>query len=129
MTGNKRRVIYGTLLLGFLFGAVCGVLYLKGFWVVSLVAFVGIYIVENLRKPVLTGFIADQVPHEILTSVISAQSFLKTVMTALLALGFGIVADHTGIGGSLLAVSLFLTLITFFIHTKARKQNKWGFIE
>ena len=129
VTGNKRRVIYGTLLLGFLFGAVCGVLYLKGFWVVSLVAFVGIYIVENLRKPVLTGFIADQVPHEILTSVISAQSFLKTVMTALLALGFGIVADHTGIGGSLLAVSLFLTLITFFIHTKARKQNKWGFIE
>jgi MFS family permease len=129
VTGNKRRVIYGTLLLGFLFGAVCGVLYLKEFWVVSLVAFVGIYIVENLRKPVLTGFIADQVPHEILTSVISAQSFLKTVMTALLALGFGIVADHTGIGGSLLAVSLFLTLITFFIHTKARKQNKWGFIE
>jgi MFS family permease len=123
VTKNKRRVIYGTLLLGFVFGAVCGTLYLKEFWVVSLVAFVGIYLVENLRKPILTGFIADQVPNEILTSVISAQSFLKTVMTALLALGFGIVADHIGIGGSLLAVSLFLTLITFFIHTKARKQH------
>jgi MFS family permease len=123
VTKNKRRVIYGTLLLGFAFGAVCGTLYLKEFWVVSLVAFVGIYLVENLRKPILTGFIADQVPNEILTSVISAQSFLKTVMTALLALGFGIVADHIGIGGSLLAVSLFLTLITFFIHTKARKQH------
>jgi len=129
VTENKRRVIYGTLLLGFLFGAVCGALYLKEIWIVSLVAFVGIYLVENLRKPILTGFIADQVPNEILTSVISAQSFLKTVITAVLALGFGIVADHIGIGGSLLAVSLFLTLITFFIHTKARKQHKWGFIE
>jgi MFS family permease len=128
-TKNKHRVIYGTLLIGFMFGAVCGALYLKEFWIVSLVAFVGIYLVENLRKPILTGFIADQVPNEILTSVISAQSFLKTVITALLALGFGIVADHIGIGGSLLAVSLFLTLITFFIHTKARKQRKWGFIE
>ena len=129
VTRNKSRISYRTLILGFLFGAVAGALYLKEFWVVSLVAFVGIYLVENLRKPILTGFIADQVPNEILTSVISAQSFLKTVITAVLALGFGIVADHIGIGGSLLAVSLFLTLITFFIYIKARKQHKWGFIE
>jgi MFS family permease len=129
VTGNKSRISYRTLILGFLFGAVAGALYLKEFWIVSLVAFVGIYLVENLRKPILTGFIADQVPNEILTSVISAQSFLKTVMTAFLALVFGIVADRSGIGVSLLAVSLFLAVITFFIHTKARKQSKWGLIE
>jgi hypothetical protein len=85
---------------------------------------VGIFIVENVRKPILTGFIADQVPNEILTSVISAQSFIKTIMTALLALLFGIVADHYGIGISLLAVSLFLVFITIIIFESARLHYK-----
>ena len=84
----------------------------------------GIFIVENTRKPILTGFIADQVPNEILTSVISAQSFIRTVMTAILALIVGVVADNFGIGVSILAVSLFLTFVTIIINRNARMHNK-----
>jgi len=126
---NKMRVSYLTLLMGFVFGIISGTLYVKEFWIFSLLAFTGIYIVENLRKPILTGFIADQVPNEILTSVISAQSFIRTVMTAMLALVFGIVADAYGIGISFLVVSLLLTLVTIFIHTYARKYKKRSLIQ
>ena len=128
-TKNKMRVSYLTLLTGFVFGILSGTLYVKEFWIFSLLAFTGIYIVENLRKPILTGFIADQVPNEILTSVISAQSFIRTVMTAMLALVFGIVADAYGIGISFLVVSLLLTLVTIFIHTYARKYKKRSLIQ
>lgn len=128
-TKNKMRVSYLTLLTGFVFGVLSGTLYMKEFWIFSLLAFTGIYIVENLRKPILTGFIADQVPNEILTSVISAQSFIRTVMTAILALVFGIVADAYGIGISFLVVSLFLSLVTIFIHTYARKHKKRSLIQ
>jgi len=126
---NKMRVSYLTLLMGFVFGIISGTLYVKEFWIFSLLAFTGIYIVENLRKPILTGFIADQVPNEILTSVISAQSFIRTVLTAMLALVFGIVADAYGIGISFLVVSLFLSLATIFIHTYARKHKKRSLIQ
>ena len=128
-TKNKMRVSYLTLLTGFVFGVLSGTLYMKEFWIFSLLAFTGIYIVENLRKPILTGFIADQVPNEILTSVISAQSFIRTVMTAILALVFGFVADAYGIGISFLVVSLFLSLVTIFIHTYARKHKKRSLIQ
>ncbi len=121
---NKKSISLITLLFGFIFGIVCGVLYIYGFWIISLIAFVGIFIVENTRKPILTGFIADQVPNEILTSVISAQSFIRTVMTAILALIVGVVADNFGIGVSILAVSLFLTLVTIIINKNARMHNK-----
>lgn len=117
---NRKKISYITLVCGFLFGLICGVFYIYEVWIVALIAFVGIYVIENIRKPILTGFIADQVPNEVLTSVISAQSVLRTAMTALLALVFGILADRFGIGTSFLAVSLLLMLTTLFINAYER---------
>ena len=77
--------------------------------------FIVIYIIENIRKPILTGFIADNVPGEILTSVISAQAFLKTIITAVLAFMFGWIADMKGIGVSFIVVSAFLIVSTLFL--------------
>ena len=121
---NKMNISFITLLFGFTFGVVSGALYSYGFWIIALIAFVGIFIVENIRKPILTGFIADQVPNEILTSLISAQSFIRTLMTALLALVFGIIADSKGIGISFLVVSLSLVFIIIVLHSYARFYNK-----
>ena len=117
---NKQNISYITLILGFIFGIICGVFYIYDLWIISLIAFVGIYIVENVRKPILTGFISDNVPNEILTSVISAQSLLKTIITAILALIFGIIADNFGIGVSFVLVSVFLTIFTFLINVYNR---------
>jgi len=114
---NKQNISYITLLFGFIFGIICGVFYIYDLWIISMIAFVGIYIVENIRKPILTGFIADNVPNEILTSVISAQSLLRTIITAIIAFVFGIIADNYGIGVSFIVISVFLTLGTFLINT------------
>jgi MFS family permease len=113
---NKQNISYITLLFGFIFGIICGVFYIYDLWIISMIAFVGIYIVENIRKPILTGFIADNVPNEILTSVISAQSLLRTIITAILAFVFGIIADNFGIGVSFIVVSVFLTFSTILIN-------------
>jgi MFS family permease len=121
---SKRNISYTTLLWGFGFGIFSGVCFYYGLWVVSFVAFVGIYIVENIRKPILTGFVADRVPNEILASVISAQSLLKTIMTAGIALVFGILADHYGIGVAFVAVSSFLIISTIVINPYRKQQEK-----
>jgi len=113
---SKRNISHITLLIGFVFGILCGVFYIHDLWIIAIIAFVGIYIIENIRKPILTGIIADNVPNEILTSVLSAQSLLSTIITAILALVFGLLADRVGIGVSFVAVSLFLTLSTILIR-------------
>lgn len=119
---SNFNISYVTLLLGFLFGVSTGVFYVLGIYGISLVAFIGIYLIENLRKPILTGFVVDNVPNEILTSVISAQSQLKTVLTAMLAFSFGFLADRFGIGISFIAVSLLLILmsggISFYVSER-----------
>ncbi len=109
---NKNRISHQTLIAGFLFGIGCGMFYFYEIWVVSLFSFIGIYLVENIRKPILTGFIADNVPNEILVSVISVQSLIRTVITAILALVFGVLADAYGIGVSFIAVSSALLVLS-----------------
>lgn len=119
---RKEKITYTTLLFGFGFGIVSGIFYLGNIWGLSLVAFVGIYIVENIRKPILTGFISDNVPNEILASVISAQSLLRTVLTAVFAFGFGIIADLFGIGISLLVLPTVLIIFSLFLNFYSTKR-------
>jgi len=114
---SRRNIAYLTLLVGFFAGIISGVSYQSGIWIISFLAFAAIYVVENIRKPILTGAVAKEVPEEILTSVISAQSLLRTILTSLLALAFGIIADQAGIGISLVAISLLLALSTIGINT------------
>lgn len=118
---NKKNISYITLLCGFACGITCGVFYTYELWVLSLIAFVGIYIIENIRKPILTGFIADNVENEVLVSVISMGSLLKTIMTAIIALTFGIIADKFGIGSAFVSLTSFLLLSSIVINFYRKK--------
>ena len=112
---SKRNLAFITLLIGFGAGVISGLLYLNSYLIFATIAFVAIFMVENLRKPILTGYVADNVDNSILTSVISAQSQLKTVITAILALVFGLLADYIGIGGAMVAISATLFVASIVI--------------
>jgi len=118
---NKKNISYITLLCGFACGIICGIFYIYELWVVSLIAFVGIYIIENIRKPIMTGFVADKVENEVLASVISAESLLRTIMTAIIALLFGVIADNYGIGSAFFSLTTFLLLSSIAVNNYRNK--------
>lgn len=66
-----------TLLIGLFSGLLCGILYYFGYWLPTLLLFVLLFVVENFRKPILTGSLVDNVPTEVLTSVISYNLFIR----------------------------------------------------
>ena len=119
---SKQDASYSTLLYGFGFGLISGIFYRFDMGVFALVFFIGIYLIENLRKPILTGLLADEVPDTVLASVISVQSLWKTLMTALLALMLGFLADRWNVGLALITVSALLLLLTFVIHIRSVKR-------
>lgn len=119
---NKLNASYVTLMLGFGLGVLTGVFYGLDLWVLSLLTFVGIYLIENLRKPILTGIIADNVPNELLTSVISAQNLIRTLMTVLIALLFGIIADDFGISMAFISISVFLITLSQIVNLLTQKH-------
>ncbi len=116
-----KNIEQKTLLTGLFAGILCGIFFHFNYWLVSLLLFVIIYIVENIRKPILTGFLAENVQNEILTTVISTQSFYKTITTAILAILIGVLADALGIGFSLMFISIVLFLLTILIDIRMKK--------
>ncbi|WP_166964951.1 MFS transporter [Yeosuana marina] len=118
--GNVPRL---TLILGLTSGLVCGILYHFELWVLALIFFTCIYIFENIRKPLLTGEIADHVAPEILTSVISAQSFFGTITTSIIALSIGVLSDYQGLGVAFIIVSSILLLFTIVLNLQKFKNS------
>lgn len=119
----KRNIPFYTLILGFISGLACGIFYHNQLWLLALVAFVGIYIFENIRKPILTGYISNNVPNEILTSVLSAQSLLQTLIAAVLSFVFGLFADLWGIGISFIVIASFLVVFTLILNFLAERRK------
>ncbi|MFA9389252.1 MAG: MFS transporter [Prolixibacteraceae bacterium] len=112
---KRRSVAKLTLLVGLGAGVLCGSLLVWNFAWFSVLAFALIFMVENFRKPIMTGLVADVVPTSILASVLSAQSQLRTVLSVFISIGIGVLADLFGVGIGLLMVSLTLLLFYFIL--------------
>ncbi|MEP1780374.1 MFS transporter [Reichenbachiella sp.] len=110
---GTERIPWVTLQVGLVCGALSGVFIYNEWWMLSLLSFILVFVVENLRKPNMTAILSDNVPNKILTSVLSAQSFYRTIVTSILAILFGFLADLFSIGASLLIIS---TSIFLFYH-------------
>ena len=77
----------------------------------SVVLFAGIYVVENLRKPIGVAYVSNTVDDRILASTMSADSQVKSLIAAILAPIIGIFADHLGVGVAIMIVSLAMILL------------------
>lgn len=117
---HKATIASATLFLGLIFGALSGLFYYSLHLAVAIGTFLLVYILENLRKPILTGYVVDEVPDEILTSVLSVQNFLKTIFAAIIAFSLGWFADLFGIGLGLVILSSGLLLIVLLLEGFAR---------
>lgn len=104
-----------TIIAGFAFGLVVGLFFEYDFYLISVVGFVLLLIIENLRKPIGISLIAEHSEDTAMASVLSAQSQAKSIFAAIIAPVLGIMADIYSPGISILIISLFL-LITFTLY-------------
>jgi MFS family permease len=109
-----------TMVAGYCTGVLSGVFMLVGLPAVSILSYVMIYILQNLRKPMGVAFIADMTKHEILATALSAESQLSAVTSAVIALGLGFFADKFGVGWALVILPGFMLLTSFSYFVKNR---------
>lgn len=113
-----------TLLLGLACGSLSGFLVTNEWWLLALLAFMMVFVIENLRKPILTATLSDHIPNKVLTTVFSAQSFYSTLVTAGIAVSLGLLADRIGIGYALLMVSVALVALNTMIGNPGLQQKQ-----
>jgi len=111
-----------TILLGLLCGVLSGIFYTAELWVISVIFFIMVYMIENLRKPAGVAYLGSSVSNNVLASVLSVDSQVKSLTAAILAPLFGIFADLFGIGWGIVIVSLGLMLVSPLFMLRAGKR-------
>ncbi len=112
MFTDKMLALNSLLVIGSIMGLIAGILfYFKYYWV-SLLFFVTIYLIENVRKPIGVAIIADNFKQKMMATNLSVESFLKTIISTGVAMGMGILADHFGVGMALAIISALLLLLS-----------------
>lgn len=101
--------------LTFLAGAACLLLAGLATWqnliILSIVAFLALHLIQNLRKPLNVARISEQVPSHIMASGLSLESQFTTLLTVAFAPLLGFLADQFSVS---IALTVFGIAMLFF---------------
>ena len=79
---------------------------------IAIAAFMGVFMLQNLRRPLIVGYLADRMEHCSMASGLSVEVQLRTIIMAGMAPTLGWLADRVSVGGALVYVSVGVLLIT-----------------
>jgi MFS family permease len=113
-----------TILLGFIAGILSGVFFESGLIILSIVFFIGIYLIENLRKPIGISYVTETIDRkDILATVLSAESQAHTIVASIVAPLIGFLADQFGLAYAIIIASSGLLLLSPVYLLKIRKRK------
>ncbi len=108
---NLPRAIDGAYLIGVLLLSASGIAVLLRWPAIGAVLFVGLYLVQNIRRPLMVSYLSEVLPSHIMASGFSTASQLETVIIIVLSPVAGKLIDLFGLGwGIALVGALFLLL-------------------
>lgn len=102
---SLARPLNLTMLIGVGLGLISGLTYGLGALAPAALLYLGIYVIENLRKPMGLAYVTELMNQDTLATALSAESQAETLFAALIALGLGFAADRLGPGLGLAACS------------------------
>ncbi|MDT4762502.1 MFS transporter [Sphaerochaeta sp. PS] len=104
-----------TMLLGITLGVLSG-FFLHLSWVtVAVVLYLGIYILENLRKPMGITYVSERMYQDSLASALSVESQAESLFAAAIALALGFFSTLLGVGLGILVVSAICFLLALLL--------------
>jgi len=110
-----------TLTIGLSIGILTGLTFHMGYYVLPLIGFIIIMMIENLRKPIGIGLVADISKDESMATTLSVTSQAKSLFAAIIAPLIGLIADlyNPGTGIAIISIMILLGLPFYWL----RKQH------
>jgi len=109
----------------FLIGAGClltaGLASWQDYRILSILVFLGLYLLHNVRKPLNVALISDQIENQVMASGLSVESQLVTLLMAIIAPILGALADLVGVGGALTVLGLAMTALAVLARVEVHK--------
>lgn len=112
-----------TMYIGFVIAFFSGLLYHSTFYILSIIFYIGIYLVENLRNPIGVAYVSELYKNSILATALSANSQSKSLFAAIFAPILGFLADQYGVGLALSILSLLIIVSTPLYLVKGQNMR------
>lgn len=116
--GSEARGMNISFLLFTLSGLISGLLFHYGMEALSILFFVLIFVLENLRRPICVAKIASETDRSALSTYLSVDSQLKSLFTMVLSPLIGLVADLVTPGAGVVVLSILLLVLFPLIRLK-----------
>ena len=108
---NLAHAINRSYLLGVALLALAGAATWIGWTGFAIAAYLGFYVLHNLRRPMNVAYISDQIESRVMASGLSVESVVRTIMASGLALILGVMADRLGVGPALALMAVLIALM------------------
>ncbi|MFO7849419.1 MAG: MFS transporter [Spirochaetia bacterium] len=84
--------------------------------IAGIIIFIGLYLLENIRRPMTIGFLGDIVKGKAMATGLSIESQMKTLIVAVLAPVFGLLVDNFGLSAAMAALAIFILILYPFLR-------------
>lgn len=103
---------------------VSGLCLLSGYALAGLIFYLPLFIMHNIRRPIMVGIMSQELPETQRAAGLSAESQLKTLVATIVAPLFGLAADHAGLAPALVILAaLFLLAFPLSRLTESKKKG------
>lgn len=100
-----------TFVAGGLFLLLVGISSRLDLTALSVLVFLGFYVLYNLRKPLSVAFVSDRITHEVMASGLSVESQITNILMIALAPLLGALADLFSVGAALTVLGGMMLLL------------------
>ncbi len=107
-----------TWIAGALLLTAAGFFQLRSLYLLTVFAYVVLYMLQNLRRPLCVSYISDRVNSRLMSVGLSVESLTKTILMALLAPVCGYIADRYGIGVTILGSGILMGTLYMALRLK-----------
>jgi len=90
---------------------VAGVGFMLGLYIIPLISFIGIFVIQSFQKPVMVGYVGEVADSKRMATILSVENQSRAIIIALFAPLVGLLVDHFSVGGGLLGYALILLLL------------------
>jgi len=122
-SGSVYRGMNISLILVSLTGILSGLFFHAGIEIISVLFFISLYLLENLRRPLAVSGIADRMGDKSLSTFLSADSQLKSLFTMVFGPLTGLLADLLTPGSGLMITAALLLVVYPLIRLITHMQR------
>ncbi|MCD4803105.1 MAG: MFS transporter [Anaerolineales bacterium] len=84
----------------------------------SVVCFLGLFMINNIRRPINVGIISDQISSKVMASGLSTESQFTTIFSAIVAPLLGFLVDSFGVGNGITLIGTGMIAIFLLVRVK-----------